>query len=132
MENENLNTVDETTTDESTVKEQVKTEKTFSQIEVDKIVAERLSREKQSSKKIKEDADTRIKSYEEIITKFVEKEKSAVPESYRGLLEKLPLLEQYAFLTDSKNKVQKVTVPQTPKADGELKTESTKTLKNFI
>lgn len=137
MENENTNT--ETTSEEGTVEEQVKTDKTFTQKDVDTAIANRLSREKLASKKIKEDAENlvtdmneRISSYEEILKGVIEKEKAGVPEQYKKLLEKLPLLEQFEFLSDPKNKVEKVTVPITPKSDGELKTETNKKIPNLI
>jgi hypothetical protein len=140
METEITNTDDATTTENTTVAEQVKdTEKVFKQADVDRIVKERLDREKASSKKIKEDADNSVKdyeekltSYEEIIKSVVEREKSSIQENYKALLEKLPLIDQYNFLIDPKNKVEKVTIPETPKADGKIENDSTKTLKKFL
>jgi len=131
MEDEIKNN-EESTTENTTATEQDKTEKVFKQADVDRIVKERLDREKASSKKIKEDADSMVKdseekitAYEEVIKGVVEGKKSNIPETYRPLLDGLSLIEQYKFLTDEKNIVKREKVPETPKSDGntESKTE---------
>ena len=140
MENENnvIENSTESTEENSTVKEQVKTEKTFTQIELDRILNDRLAREKANTKKIKEDSDAllagndeKIAKYEEVLTKILEKEKAGIPEQYKKLLDKLSIQEQFEFLNDPKNKTERVSVPETPKAEG-TKEPQPQQIKNFI
>jgi len=138
MTDEIKNNDDSTTTENATGTEQDKTEKVFKQADVDRIIKERLEREKVSSKKIKEDADLMVKdyeakleTYEDVLKSFVEKEKNTIPENFRGLLAKLSLIEQYQFLTDPKNLVEKQKIPETPKGVKQ-DSENTKKLTSFL
>lgn len=114
-ETENV-TNDETNTNENTTGEKpgnTAKEKVFTQKEVDKIVQDRLNREKLTHKNEKDTIESEKTSLKETSDKYEAKlkellapELEGIDESYKELVEKLPLLEQVEFINklNSKNK----------------------------
>jgi hypothetical protein len=141
MENENLENAEgtENLTDEKPENNKKDNqEKVFKQADLDRIVKERVDREKSAYKTLKDSYDTsvndyksQIESYENVIKGFVESAKKDLPENYKSLLEKLPILEQYEFLSKEENQVSKKTIPMTPKGD-EGNEKPTKKIGKFI
>lgn len=99
-------------------------EKKFTQAELDKIVKERLEREKNSFKAQKDSYETdksnlqaSIDSYESKLKELIQPSLENIPEEYKELVEKLPLLEQVAFinkLSGKDTKESKRFIPRTP------------------
>jgi hypothetical protein len=108
-----------TSSDDSTVDTPVTNEeKKFTQTEVNKLVQDRLSRERASSKQIKDelenvkkDYEGRLSSYESVLQDLVTQLKKDIPENYRKLLDSLSLTEQYEFLRKEENKIPLKQVP---------------------
>jgi hypothetical protein len=124
---------------ESTVENSGPETKTFSQEQVNKMVQERIQREKVASKKVQEEIiqerdsyKSAVESYEKFITKFVDEQKKEIPENLKALLNKLPLIEQYEYLTNPANKLaEKKQIPVTPAPTG--KPQNNKNIfKSFI
>jgi phage terminase Nu1 subunit (DNA packaging protein) len=110
------------TTEESSTAEVVKTDKKYSDEEVQRIVKERISREKEASKKIKEEFDSYKSASEEdltfmrgILEKDIAAQLETLPQAIRDLVTQLPLKGQVDWL--AKNPViEKHEVPGTPPA----------------
>lgn len=113
-------TKDVETTEGETVETQEK-EKKFTQDEVNKLMA----KEKRAWEKRYETLQTEFTTFKGEIeterTKQEEKLKTQVDELKKGmppqilkLLEKLSVQEQYEYLTDSENKIEKKRIPETP------------------
>jgi len=108
------------TTEESSTAEVVKTDKKYSDEEVQRIVKERISREKEASKKIKEEFDSYKSASEEdltfmrgILEKDIAAQLETLPAAIRELVTQLPLKGQVDWL--AKNPViEKHEVPSTP------------------
>jgi len=120
--------IDGQTVEEVTTETLEKT-KTFTQAELDKIVSERLSREKTVAKKTIDDLagekgnlETMLAKYEEEFKKVIEPQLESVPEEYRVLIDKLPLLEKLEFISNlakKNNEGGKRQIPQTPAKSGQ-------------
>lgn len=123
MENENIEA-----TEEVAVVEKVVTpaqEKKFTQADLDKVVRDRLKRENESFKTTQtnfeaeiESLKSHIGSYEEEFSKLIAPKLDAIPEEFKELVEKLPLLEKIAFINKLETKkvdtTNKLRLPKTP------------------
>jgi hypothetical protein len=109
-------------------------EKRFTQAEMDKVVRDRLARESASNKTLKEawetektNLSTSIDAYEKQLKEMVKPQLESIPEEYKELVEKLPLLEQVAFiakLTGKQNTTERKFIPKSPKGSESEKTSS--------
>ena len=110
-------------------------EKLFKQADVDRILQERLNREKQTHKTDKDSWESEKTTYKTSLEKYEEKLKALiaptilndVPEEFRELIEKLPLLEQVEWISkhasgDGKQSNKKFI----PRTNGENKDEDFK------
>jgi hypothetical protein len=129
----------EDTESEGETPETKKVEKVFKQEDIDRAVKGRLASTKKEYADAKAtweeretDLTTQIQSYEAILQKTVDSLKADIPENFRGLFEKLSVLEQYEWLTNPKNKIAKKEIPSTPKQEGEGNKSSNQKIKKFL
>jgi hypothetical protein len=112
--------------EKNTTAEVVKTDKTYSEEQVQKLVQDRLTREKAVSKRQAEEFTVKeseykaqLESYEKVMKGFIEEKVKEQSEPVKKLLAKLSLIEQWEFLSDPQNKIDKKQLPSTPKSSGE-------------
>ena len=112
-------------------------EKVFKQEEVDTLIKNRIRREKETTKKLldqmTQESETQmteyksqITSYEKVFSPMVENMMKGQSDAVKRLLSKLPLLEQFEFLSDPDNQVAKRNIPTTPKSEEEVKPQQKK------
>ena len=105
-------------------------EKRFTQADVDKIVKDRLKREGENFKSKEDSYSSEIESlkgnlgkYEEEFAKYIEPKLQTIPEEFKELVDKLPILEKIAFLNKMDSKKQdntsKFRIPSTPSIENE-------------
>lgn len=125
--------MDEQINNIETAEEKVETpvqEKRFTQAEVDKILKDRLKRESESFKSKEDSFSAEIESlkgnlgqYEEEFGKFIAPKLATIPEEFKELVDKLPILEKIAFLNKMESKksenTTKFKIPQTPNVESE-------------
>lgn len=120
--------------------ENKKTEdKKFTQTEVNRMIQSRLKKEKESVTSLQTNWESekssyveQIDSYEKIINSFLETQKAALSEREKKFFEKLTLVDQVEFLSESLTEVSRKDLPKNPKvSDTTEKTKVTK-YKNFL
>ena len=109
-------------------------EKLFKQADVDRILQERLNREKQTHKTEKDSWESEKTTYKTSLEKYEEKLKALiaptilndVPEEFRELIEKLPLLEQVEWISKHAGNDKQSNKKFIPRTNGENKDEDFK------
>ena len=119
-ENENVNTEGEESEGE-TPEKKIADDKRFTQDEVNRMIQTRLKKERDSSTGLqkgweseKTNLSEQLDSYEKIINSFLETQKTALTEREKKFFEKLSLVDQVEFLSESLKEVNKKEFPRNP------------------